>query len=147
MSQRVFRSPYPDTDHPRYLVNFSQGYPEIAANSQIDHSMSEADHSPTFKMSMSAKSLCYLNDLILYDMSISPYFCANHAPVTMLNFSRRCPKDCGLPAMTTTAFCTVLRVTSAGRFCNWSAAICRVQDIPKTEVALPLPAAFRRSVK
>ena len=49
--------------------------------------------------------------------------------------------------MVTTAFCTVLRVTSAGRFRRLFESICRVQDIPKTEVAGLETVAFRRRVK
>lgn len=65
----------------------------------------------------------------------------------MLSFSRNCPKNCGLSAIVTTAFCTVLRVTSAGRLCNWLASSCLVHDIPKSDVAGVCSVAFRRRVK
>ena len=49
--------------------------------------------------------------------------------------------------MTTTAFCTVDRVTSAGRLMSEAASSCRVQDIPKSEVAGVFSVATRRNVK
>lgn len=49
--------------------------------------------------------------------------------------------------MTTTAFCTVDRVTSGGLLSNCEASICRVHDIPKREVAGESPTAGRRRVK
>ncbi|PHH59213.1 hypothetical protein CDD81_3568 [Ophiocordyceps australis] len=60
---------------------------------------------------------------------------ANQAWVTMLRRSRSMPKKRGLSAMTTTAFCTVERVTSAGRLMSCEASSCRVQDMPKSDVA------------
>jgi hypothetical protein len=44
-----------------------------------------------------------------------PYLWANHADVTIDNFSRNVPKCCGPSVTTTTAFCTVDLVTSGGR--------------------------------
>lgn len=61
--------------------------------------------------------------------------CANHALVTMDNFSRNCPKYCGLSAMTTTPFCTVLLVTSAGRSIRSAASIWRVHEMPNKDMA------------
>jgi hypothetical protein len=49
---------------------------------------------------------------------VSPYLCANHAAVTTPSCALIAPKCCGLSLMTTTAFWTVLRVTSAGRSIN-----------------------------
>lgn len=49
--------------------------------------------------------------------------------------------------MTTTAFCTVLLVTSAGRSINSVAGSCRVHEIPKRLVAACTDVAERRSVK
>ena len=51
--------------------------------------------------------------------------------------------------MVTTAFCTVLLVTSAGRLCNWVASNCLVQDMPKTDLGVDVPedVARRRRVK
>lgn len=49
--------------------------------------------------------------------------------------------------MTTTAFCTVERVTSAGLLRSWDASICLVHDMPKREVAGSVSVAGRRSVK
>jgi hypothetical protein len=57
------------------------------------------------------------------------------------------PKYCGLSAMTTTAFCTVERVTSAGRTRSWAASIWRVHEMPKREVAGAESVAGRRRVK
>lgn len=62
-----------------------------------------------------------------------PHFCANHALVTTLNFSLTALNVCGLSVITTTAFCTTLRVTSFGRFFSSVASSCRVQLIPKSE--------------
>jgi hypothetical protein len=49
--------------------------------------------------------------------------------------------------MTTTAFCTVLRVTSAGRFIRALESSWRVQEMPKRLVAACLSVASRRRVK
>lgn len=76
-----------------------------------------------------------------------PYFCANQAPVTIESFSLSWPKNCGLSAMATTAFCTVLLVTSAGRCTSSLESIWRVHEIPKTEVAGPFGLVRRRRVK
>ena len=65
----------------------------------------------------------------------------------MDNFSLKCPNDCGLSAIATTAFCTVLLVTSAGRLRRSFASICLVHDIPKTEQGGREEVARRRSVK
>ena len=62
-------------------------------------------------------------------------FCANHAAVTTPNCALIAPKYWGLSLMTTTAFCTVLRVTSGGRLINWLASSCRVHDTPNRDVA------------
>lgn len=75
------------------------------------------------------------------------YRCANHADVTIDNFSLRGPKCSGLSVTTTTAFCTVDLVTSGGRLINVLASICLVQEIPKSEVAGCEGVASRRSVK
>ncbi len=91
-------------------------------------------HSPTFKISTSEKSLDHCQYPARPTPVRPPYFCANQAPVTMLSFSLNCPKHCGLSAIATTAFCTVLLVTSAGRLWSSLASNCRVHDIPKTEV-------------
>ena len=73
---------------------------------------------------------------------------ANQALVTTLRRSRSMPKYCGESAMMTTAFCTVERVTSAGRFRSWEASIWRVHEMPKREVASGSEAvAGRRRVK
>ena len=65
----------------------------------------------------------------------------------MLNFSLSGPKNRGLFVTATTAFCTVLRVTSAGRSINSLELICLVHEMPKTDVAGLDAVAFRRSVK
>jgi hypothetical protein len=71
--------------------------------------------------------------------------CANQAFVIMESFSRSCPKWCGLSDMTTTAFCTVERVTSAGLLTRVEASICLVQAIPNNDVAgRAAEASFRR---
>lgn len=49
--------------------------------------------------------------------------------------------------MATTAFCTVLLVTSAGRRTSSLESICRVQEMPKTDVAGPFELVRRRRVK
>lgn len=49
--------------------------------------------------------------------------------------------------MATTAFCTVLRVTSEGRYRSALASICLVHEIPKTDVAGLSEVACRRRVK
>lgn len=104
-----------------------------------------AEHTPTFSISTSVKSLIPLA-LLLHRQRL-PYFCANHAPVTIESFSLSCPKNCGLSAMATTAFCTVLLVTSEGRRISSLASICLVHDIPNTDVAGPVEQASRRRVK
>lgn len=76
-----------------------------------------------------------------------PYFCANHAPVTIESLSLSRPKNCGLSVMATTAFCTVLLVTSTGRCTSSLESICRVQEMPKTDVAAPFEFVRRRRVK
>lgn len=75
------------------------------------------------------------------------YLCANHADVTMDNFSRNVPKCCGLSVTTTTAFWTVDRVTSGDRLIRELAGSCLVQDIPNSEVARCEEVASRRRVK
>ena len=72
---------------------------------------------------------------------------ANHAVVTTLKRSRSMPNCCGELAITTTAFWTVERVTSAGRARSCEASICRVQEMPKRDVAGVEPRAGRRRVK
>ena len=49
--------------------------------------------------------------------------------------------------MATTAFCTVLLVTSAGFLMSWLASICLVHDMPKTEIGGLVSVALRRRVK
>lgn len=49
--------------------------------------------------------------------------------------------------MTTTAFWTVERVTSAGRLRSWAESSWRVQEMPKREVAGVVGVAGRRRVK
>ena len=63
------------------------------------------------------------------------YLCANHAAVTTPSCALIAPKCCGLSVTTTSAFCTVLLVTSAGRSINSLAGSCRVHDMPKRLVA------------
>jgi hypothetical protein len=75
------------------------------------------------------------------------YRCANHADVTIDNFSLNGPKCSGPSVTTTTAFCTVDLVTSGGRWINVLASICLVQEIPKSDVAGCGGVASRRSVK
>ena len=65
--------------------------------------------------------------------------------IESLSLSR--PKNCGLSVMATTAFCTVLLVTSTGRCTSSLESICRVQEIPKTDVAAPFEFVRRRRVK
>ena len=86
--------------------------------------------------------------LITSSISISSKLrCANHAFVTAESFSRNAPKYCGLSETTTTAFCTVERVTSAGRLINDAASSCLVHDIPKRDVAGLASVPDRRRVK
>lgn len=89
----------------------------------------------------------YTSASITCDIQCNVYRWANQAPVTIESFSLRWPNSCGLSAMTTTAFCTVLRVTSAGRLNNWLASICLVHDIPNAEVGDVVAEARLRSVK
>ena len=49
--------------------------------------------------------------------------------------------------MTTTAFCTVDRVTSLDLFMSSLEAICLVHDMPKSDVAGSDPVSFLQSVK
>lgn len=49
--------------------------------------------------------------------------------------------------MTTIAFCTVERVTSAGLLIRRFASICREHDIPNNDVAVPLVTSSCRNVK
>ena len=65
----------------------------------------------------------------------TPHLCANHAVVTMDSFSLIWPKAWGLSVMTTTAFCTVDRVTSGGRLSRSFASIWRVHEMPNSDVA------------
>ena len=65
----------------------------------------------------------------------------------MDNRSLNCPKYCGLSAITTTAFWTVDRVTSAGRLMRVLASICLEHDIPKSDVAFRVSEAALRRVK
>ena len=61
--------------------------------------------------------------------------CANQACVTALSCCFRWPKKTvGESATTTTAFCTVLLVTSAGRSISCRESSCRVQAMPKSVV-------------
>ena len=135
-----------DPDHLGYPVGLLPDFLGTPIPVQPDPVNGAISHSPTFNMSTSVKSL--------RSVSVQgstppqrPYLCANHAPVTIDSFSRTCPKDCGPSAMTTTAFCTVLLVTSAGRFKSSFESTCRVQDIPKTDVAGVLEFVLRRRVK
>ena len=109
----------------------------------------DISHSPTFRMSTSVKSLCFHEPytLLIREHIPGAYFCRNQAPVTIESFSLNCPKHCGLSATTTTAFCTVLLVTSGGLFRSSLASICRVHDMPKTEVGGLVAVAFWRRVK
>ena len=93
------------------------------------HAASESN-SHTFRISTSSKFLW-----------------ANQALVTAESFSRRAPKYCGLSDMTTTAFCTVDRVTSAERLISNAALSCRVHEIPNSDVAADFSVAARRNVK
>ena len=80
-------------------------------------------------------------------MSMLTYLWANHAATTTPSCALMTPKCCGLSLITTTAFCTVLRVTSAGLLMSLLASNCRVQDMPKREVAGCVEVSERRSVK
>ena len=76
------------------------------------------------------------SELRTFKISTSSKFrCWNHAFVTIPSLSRTCPKACGLSAITTTAFCTVLLVTSLGLSWSLADSSCRVQDMPKSEEA------------
>lgn len=92
---------------------------------------------PTCKISSSVKSLEPIpvshSDIIHSRCLPLSYFCANHARVTTLNFSLTALNVCGLSVMTTTAFCTVLLVTSLGRSISSFASSCRVQLIPNRD--------------
>jgi hypothetical protein len=91
----------------------------------------------TFKISVSVKFLAALSAKTFHQLFVHPpYLCANHAPVTADNFSLNCPKCCGSSVITTTAFCTVDRVTSAGRSISKLASICREHDIPNNDEAV-----------
>jgi len=72
------------------------------------------------------------------------YFCANHALVTKLSFSRMAVNVCGFSVITTTAFWTVLRVTSAGLLSSSLESSWRVQLMPNNERSGVL---FNTSVK
>jgi len=72
---------------------------------------------------------------------------ANQACVTTLSLSRSTPKAWGVSAMTTTAFWTVDRVTSAGRLMSFVESSWRVHEIPNREVGGPLSDSGRRRVK
>lgn len=72
---------------------------------------------------------------------------ANQAWVTMLSRSRSMPKNCGLSAITTTAFWTVERVTSAGRLMSSEESSCRVHDMPNSDVAASFSVFGRSNVK
>lgn len=85
--------------------------------------------------------------LLLLLKSDSTYLCKNHALVTRLSFSRHAVNTCGLRVTTTTLFCTVLRVTSAGRSISSLESSCRVHDMPNSEVAGDATVALRRRVK
>jgi hypothetical protein len=74
-------------------------------------------------------------------------FCANQAATTTPSCALMAPKQCGLSLITTTAFCTVLLVTSAGLLISRLASNCRVHDMPKSEVAASVEVAERRRVK
>jgi hypothetical protein len=75
------------------------------------------------------------------------YRCANQAEVTTESFSRNWPTRCGVSVTTTTAFCTVDRVTSGGRLISRLESIWREQAIPKREVAGVVDVSFRQRVK
>lgn len=75
------------------------------------------------------------------------YRCANHAEVTTESFSLNCPTLWGLSVTTTTAFCTVERVTSGGRLSKSLESIWREQAIPKSDLAGISGASFWRNVK
>lgn len=76
-----------------------------------------------------------------------PYFCANQALVTTLSFSLTALKACGVSVMSTTAFCTVLLVTSFGRLMSWVASSCRVQLMPKRDLDVVVEDCFWTRVK
>ena len=102
-------------------------------------------HPPTLTISTSLKSLYFFN--FRSPSHLNAYFCANHAPVTMLSFSRNCPKHLGSPVIATTAFWTVLLVTSVGRSMSSLESIWRVHEMPNRDVAGDVEVAFCRSVK
>lgn len=54
--------------------------------------------------------------------------------MTTANLCLNCPNPLGLSVTQTTAFCTVLLVTSFGLLIKSLASSCRVQDIPNAEV-------------
>ena len=74
-------------------------------------------------------------------------FCANHAAVTTPSCALIAAKYCGLSLTTTTAFCTVLRVTSAGRSINLLASSWRVHDMPNRLDAGAFSVSARLKVK
>jgi len=70
------------------------------------------------------------------EKGIVTYSCANQAAVTTPRRSLNSPMPLAVGEITTTAFCTVLLVTSADLRFNFSALICRVQAIPNRLVAV-----------
>lgn len=139
---------YQDTDLDRHPnpSSYSPGSPEISAFAQLP--VPSGFHvTLTDLQYINVGKVPYAPSAVLALGPEYPYFCANHAPVTIESFSLSWPKNCGLSAMATTAFCTVLLVTSGGR-CNSSLeSICRVQEIPKTDVAGRFGLVRRRRVK
>lgn len=112
-----------------------------------DEDGSKAEH--TSRISISPKSLDEHQPLHvcipLFRHSFGEaYFCANQAFVTTLSFSLMAVNVCGFSVMTTTAFCTVLRVTSAGRLSSSLESSWRVQLMPNSERSGVL---FKTSVK
>ena len=140
---------YRDIDHLPCLANSSPDSLEISDLIKPESHRNDILHSPTFRISTSVKSLWpHQRYILLFTCSVScAYFCSNHALVTIDSFSLNWPKNCGLSAMTTTAFCTVLLVTSGGLRRSSLASICRVHEMPKMEVGALFSVAFRRRVK
>lgn len=66
---------------------------------------------------------------------VTTYSWANHAAVIVASRSLNWPRAPGLLTMTTTAFCTKLRVTSGDLTLSLSARICLVHAMPKRLVA------------
>jgi len=97
---------------------------------------------------LSRKSLHSVSSLLAFRPSdIEVYLCANQALVTAEIFSLILGKRYGLSTIATTAFWTVDRVTSAGRWISSLASSWRVQDMPNKDVAGCDFVCARRSVK